>query len=112
MGSNDIGLDRGQIGGTKIVYFIKKGPKILMIQPNYKFRAISENQDETKAVEDAFARSVVWGFDIVASNKNTYVIDATPFLLRDSHGIINRLKRQKQGNFSVDKKSSSFDTVS
>ena len=98
VGSNDIGLDRGQIGGTKIVYFIKKGPKILMIQPNYKFRAISENQDETKAVEDAFARSVVWGFDIVASNKNTYVIDATPFLLRDSHGIINRLKRQKQGN--------------
>ena len=111
VGSNDIGLDRGQIGGTKIVYFIKKGPKILMIQPNYKFRAISENQDETKAVEDAFARSVVWGFDIVASNKNTYVIDATPFLLRDSHGIINRLKRQKQGNFSVDKKSSSFDNL-
>ena len=40
VGSNDIGLDRGQIGGTKIVSFIKKGPKILMVQPNYKFRAI------------------------------------------------------------------------
>ncbi len=111
VGSNDIGLDRGQIGGTKIVAFIKKGAKILMIQPNYKFRAISENKDEKKSVEDAFARSVVWGFDIVASNKNTYVIDATPFLLRDSHGIINRLKRQKQGNFNVDKKSSSFDNL-
>ena len=61
-----------------IVSFIKKGPKILMVQPNYKFRAISENQDEKKSVEDAFARSVVWGFDIVARNKNTYVIDATP----------------------------------
>ena len=60
MGSNDIGLDRGQIGGTKIVSFIKKGPKVLMVQPNYKFRAISENQDEKKSVEDAFARSVVW----------------------------------------------------
>ena len=111
VGSNDIGLDRGQIGGTKIVAFIKKGSKILMIQPNYKFRAISENKDEKKSVEDAFARSVVWGFDIVANNKNTYVIDATPFLLRDSHGIINRLKRQQQGNFNVDKKSSSFDNL-
>ncbi|GIS77567.1 MAG: hypothetical protein CM1200mP13_09260 [Candidatus Pelagibacterales bacterium] len=53
----------------------------------------------------------MWGFDIVASNKNTYVIDATPFLLRDSHGIINRLKSPKQGNFNVDKKSSSFDNL-
>ena len=109
VGSNDIGLDRGQIGGTKIISFVKMGSKILMIQPNYKFRAITNNLDEKKSVDDAFASSAIWGFDVVASKDDSYMIDITEFLLRDSHGIINRLKRQKQGSFSVDKKSSSFD---
>ena len=109
VGSNDIGLDRGQIGGTKIISFVKMGSKILMIQPNYKFRAITDNLDEKKSVDDAFASSAIWGFDVVASKDDSYMIDITEFLLRDSHGIINRLKRQKQGSFSVDKKSSSFD---
>ena len=109
VGSNDIGLDRGQIGGTKIISFVKMGSKILMIQPNYKFRAITDNLDEKKSVDDAFASSAIWGFDVVASKEDSYMIDITEFLLRDSHGIINRLKRQKQGSFSVDKKSSSFD---
>ncbi|MEQ8811810.1 MAG: DUF5118 domain-containing protein, partial [Imperialibacter sp.] len=35
IGSNDIGLDRGQLGGEKVVKFVRSGPKILMIQPNY-----------------------------------------------------------------------------
>ena len=65
--------------------------------------------DEKKSVDDAFASSAIWGFDVVASKEDSYMIDITEFLLRDSHGIINRLKRQKQGSFSVDKKSSSFD---
>ena len=109
VGSNDIGLDRGQIGGTKIISFVKMGSKILMIQPNYKFRAITANLDEKKSVADAFASSAIWGFDIVDSKEDSYMIDFTEFLLRDSHGITNRLKRQKQGTFSVDKESSSFD---
>ena len=109
VGSNDIGLDRGQIGGTKIISFVKMGSKILMIQPNYKFRAITDNLDEKKSVADAFASSAIWGFDIVANKEDSYMIDFTEFLLRDSHGITNRLKRQKQGTFSVDKESSSFD---
>jgi hypothetical protein len=109
VGSNDIGLDRGQIGGTKIISFVKMGSKILMIQPNYKYRAITTNVDEKKSVNDAFASSAIWGFNIVSSEGDSYMIDITEFLMRDSHGIINRLKRQKQGSFVVDKKSSSFD---
>ena len=48
VGSNDIGLDRGQIGGTRIIKFVKKGPKVLMVQPNYKYRAVSYNKEEVK----------------------------------------------------------------
>ena len=109
VGSNDIGLDRGQIGDTRIIKFVKIGPKILMVQPNYKFRALSDNIEEIKSVNDAFASSTIWGFQIQAKSGNSYLIDATEFAMRDSHMISTRLKRQNQGTFKIDNKSSSFD---
>ena len=109
VGSNDLGLDRGQIGGTRIIKFIKMGPKILMVQPNYKYRAVSNNKEEIKSVEDAFAKSTLWGFKIVASENNKYLIDVSDFVIRDSHRISQRLIQRNQGSFTVDKKASSFD---
>jgi hypothetical protein len=61
VGSNDLGLDRGQIGDSRIVKFIKIGPKVMLIQPNYSYRAISNNADERKSVEEAFAQSAIYG---------------------------------------------------
>ena len=109
VGSNDIGLDRGQIGGTRIIKFIKIGPKILMVQPNYKYRAVSNNEEEVKSVEDAFAKSTLWGFNIVVKDKNSYLIDISDFVIRDSHKITLRLNQRKQGSFKIDKNSSTFD---
>ncbi len=111
VGSNDIGLDRGQIGGTRIIKFVKMGPKILMVQPNYKYRAVSKNEEEVKSVEDAFAKSTLWGFNIVLKDKTSYLIDISDFILRDSHKISQRLSQRKQGSFKIDKKSSSFDNL-
>ena len=111
IGSNDLGLDRGQIGGTRIIKFVKMGPKILMVQPNYKYRAISNNEEEIKSVEDAFAKSTLWGFQIVASDKNKYLIDISDFVIRDSHRISQRLAQRNQGSFKVDKNASSFDNL-
>ena len=111
VGSNDLGLDRGQIGGTRIIKFVKMGPKILMVQPNYKYRAISNNKEEIKSVEDAFAKSTLWGFQIVASDKNKYLIDISDFVIRDSHRISQRLTQRNQGSFKVDKNASSFDNL-
>ena len=111
IGSNDLGLDRGQIGGTRIIKFVKMGPKILMVQPNYKYRAISNNEEEIKSVEDAFAKSTLWGFKIVASDKNKYLIDISDFVIRDSHRISQRLTQRNQGSFKVDKNASSFDNL-
>ena len=111
LGSNDIGLDRGQIGGTRIIKFIKMGPKILMVQPNYRYRALSSNQEEIKAVEDAFAKSTLWSFDIVIHEKNKFLLDASEFVIRDSHKISQRLNQRRQGSFKIDKRSSSFDVL-
>jgi Domain of unknown function (DUF5117) len=91
LGSNDIGLDRAQLGGTRVVKFQRIGPKILMVEPNLDYRATSPNPAERKAVEDAFAQSVIWGFTVAAENDGRVLVDLTDFLMRDAHGVAGRL---------------------
>lgn len=102
IGSNDIGLDRGELNTEKLVKFIKAGSKLLLIQPNYGFRAISDNPDEKRAVEEAFAQSVIWGFEILESNSGSYKIDATSFFIRDVSGIALTLAQTNQGRYGLD----------
>ena len=91
VGSNDIGLDRGQLGATAVVRFERVGPKVLLVQPNQRYRVDTENPDEARALEEAFASSVLWGFTVEAETGGTVLVDVTPFLLRDAHGVADRL---------------------
>jgi hypothetical protein len=86
LGSNDIGLDRGQEGGGKVVSFQRVGPKVLLVQGNELFRSSSASAAERKSVEDSFAKSVLWGFAVGAESDGRVLVDATDFLLRDGHG--------------------------
>jgi len=101
LGSNDIGLDRSQLGDTRVVMFEKIGPKLLMVQPNYGFRATSDNPLERKSVNEAFAQSVLWGFTVEIFEDGRALIDATEFLLRDAHEAIGTLRNRGQGSFSL-----------
>ncbi|MBJ7879895.1 zinc-dependent metalloprotease [Gelidibacter salicanalis] len=102
IGSNDIGLDRGQLGSERLVKFIKTGNKLLLVQPNQNFRAITENALEKKSIEQAFATSVLFGFKIEDTINGNYVIDLTPFLMQDAHGVADRLKSQNEGTYKLD----------
>tara|TARA_R110000787_G_scaffold234375_1_gene341237 strand:- start:4855 stop:7242 length:2388 start_codon:yes stop_codon:yes gene_type:complete len=106
IGSNDIGLDRGQLGGERVVKFKKVGNKILLIQPNLDYRAITDNIEEKKSVKEAFAKSVLHGFIIKETKEGKYLVDATSFFMRDAHGVGSRLKRE--GSYSLDKSKSAF----
>ncbi|MFL1895629.1 zinc-dependent metalloprotease [Aquimarina sp. 2-A2] len=108
VGSNDIGLDRGQLGGGDIVKFQKRGNKLLLVQENLKYRANTDNMLEKKSVAQAFAQSVLFGFPIKEEKNGKYVIDLTPFLLQDSHGVTQRLKKMKEGTYALDKKRSAL----
>ena len=108
VGSNDLGLDRGKIQNTRIVKFIKQGNKLLLQQPNMQYRAISENEQERNAVQQAFASSVLWGFDIISSEKNKYKIDITSFLMQDGNDISRILKKRKEGTYKIDKSRSAI----
>ena len=109
VGSNDIGLDRGQLGSERLVKFVKKGNKLLLIEPNLYYRAETENKSEKKSVEQAFAKSVIFGFEIIESKEDSYLIDITPFLMYDRHGIAKRLRDSKQGSYKVDKSKSAIE---
>ena len=109
IGSNDIGLDRGQLGRERIVKFIKRGNKLLLIEPNSYYRSSSNNQNEIRSIEQAFAKSILYGFEIKDHQNNIFTIDFTPFLLEDRHGVAERLRRTGQGNYSVNKSSSAIE---
>ena len=103
VGNNDLGLDRGQLGDERVVYFSRSGNKLMLIQPNLRYRSTSDNPLEQRSIKEAFAKSVLFGFPIVESNNSGYVINLTPFLMQDAHGVSKRLKQRKQGSYSVDK---------
>ncbi|MAP53440.1 zinc-dependent metalloprotease [Altibacter sp.] len=103
LGSNDIGLDRGQLGGGEVVKFVKAGNKLLLIQPNLQFRAETDNELEKRSISEAFARSVLFGFEIKETKEATFIIDLTPFLLQDAHQVAQTLKNNKEGTYKLDK---------
>lgn len=102
VGSNDVGLDRGQLGRGRVVRFDRVGPKVLLTQVNYDFRATSDNPLERRAVKDAFAESVIWGFEAAAIEGDHVLVDATTFYLHDEHHVGETLKRTKQGTFHME----------
>ncbi|MEL7500764.1 MAG: zinc-dependent metalloprotease [Planctomycetota bacterium] len=106
LGSNPVGLDRGQLGDQKVVRFKRVGPKVLLIQRNLRFRALTDNPLERRAVEQSFAQSVLWGGEIVAENNDQFIIDISDLLLSDVHGVVETLKRTDQGDFALDYKRS------
>jgi len=102
VGSNDIGLDRGQLGSTRVVEFQRSGPKILLLQHNLAYRALSDDPDEQQAVDESFARSVLWGFTSLGEIDGAHYVDASDFLLRDSHGISAWLTELGEGSYKPD----------
>jgi hypothetical protein len=102
VGSNDIGLDRGQLGATRIVRFERSGPKVLLIQSNLDYRAVSNDEAERQAVRDSFAESALWGFTVEAEDGERVLVDATKFFLRDAHHVPDVLRRTKQGSYKLD----------
>jgi hypothetical protein len=102
VGSNDIGLDRGQLGGNKLVEFRKTGNKVFLVHKNLGFRAYTDNPYEAKSIQDAFAESILWGFEVVQKEGDKLIVDATSFYLQDAHGVAETLTRSRQGSFRVE----------
>ena len=103
LGSNPVGLDRGQLGSTRMVRFHRVGPRVFLQQDNLKFRANTDNESERKAVRDSFASSIIWSGKLETSKDNNVLVDITSLLVRDAHGCVRTLSRSDQGTFKFDK---------
>lgn len=102
VGSNDIGLDRAKPGRTRVVRFVRRGPRALLIESNTRYRAVSDNASEVRSVDDAFARSVLAGFDIIAEHDGSALIDLSPLMYADVFDVAGDLARTKQGTYTLD----------
>ncbi|MGE3821024.1 MAG: zinc-dependent metalloprotease [Isosphaeraceae bacterium] len=103
VGSNPVGLDRGKLGDSRVLTFRRVGPKVLLVEPNQKFRASTERTPERRAVEESFAQSIHWGFNVEAEEEGRLLVDATDFFLRDAQGIAETLRQSRQGTYRLDK---------
>lgn len=103
LGSNPVGLDRGQLGSSRVVLFRRVGPRVFLVQPNLKYRAVTDNAMERKAIQDSFAESILWSGKIEKNSSGESCVDLTEFLLRDAHDCIGTLARTDQGTYSLDK---------
>ncbi len=101
VGSNDIGLDRGQLGGERVVRLERHGPKLLLVQPNLWDRAVTNNKSEQDAVAESFARSVLFGFAIDTEDEQTILVEASSFFIRDAHDVAGRLRATGQGSYAL-----------
>ena len=100
LGSNDIGLDRGLIGGTRIVAFNKVGKKLFLVQPNYSYRATSADKNEQRAVKESFAQSTIASFVVDEDEGDKVLVDATTFFVRDAQNVADRIRLMRQGTYT------------
>ncbi|WP_417348421.1 zinc-dependent metalloprotease [Ferrimonas sp.] len=97
LGSNDVGLDRGQLGQRRMVQFERHGNALVLRQLNPGYRAISASPEEGRAAAEAFAGTILWR-GVLKDGK----ADLTPLLRDDLHGIAARLKHTGQGQYTVE----------
>lgn len=102
VGSNDIGLDRGQLGMTRLVRFERFGNKLMLKQLNTEYRANSDNQLERESIDQAFADSIIAGFKLESENDEFIYLNYTDFLLSDIHDVSGRLSQTGQGAYNLD----------
>jgi hypothetical protein len=103
LGSNPVGLDRGQLGESAVVDVRRVGSRVVFEQENLAFRALTEDPAERADVRQSFATAVLWATDVLAEDAaGGTLVDLTGFLLRDAHGVAARLDATKQGTFALD----------
>lgn len=103
LGSNDVGLDRGQLGETYFVEVRRLGDRVLIEAPNLRYRAQSAFPDERRTVRESFATSVLWAGKVAGLDPDgACVVDLTPLVVRDAHDVAGTLRAAQQGAYRLD----------
>ncbi|MFT3977121.1 MAG: DUF5117 domain-containing protein, partial [Sphingomonas bacterium] len=101
LGAAEIGADRAGLGQTQIIVFRRVGKKVFAAFENTRFRALSGDAGEERAVADSFAPSVIWAGDATDLPDGGVSLDISGLLLRDAMNLAARLKRGKAGVYKL-----------
>jgi len=110
-GAPNLGLDRGQTGGSAIVRLERRGKRVLMLRDNLAVRAVNASEAGRTAASEAFPTSVVASFPIEAEANGSITADATALFLSDTYGIAESIRRAQGGNGRVDANRSWIDAT-
>jgi hypothetical protein len=109
-GLGGMSLDRGQLGGSVVVRFEKRGKRVLMVRDNWGVRAPGASADEKRAADEGFAKSVIASFAIESESGGNTVVDATSFFMSDTYGVAESIRRGQQGTARIDQGRSWIDS--
>ncbi|MGV6851249.1 MAG: zinc-dependent metalloprotease [bacterium] len=101
LGSNSIGLDRGQMGNSRLITFKKQNKNLLIIQQQSNFISHSTNPWQQKRLKQAFAYSVIASLPIESHTKHRYTVNIQPLIKLDLHGIKDQLKQNDASDVTL-----------
>ena len=100
VGSNDLGLDRGRL--ATLTWQLDQVGKKFFYAVNTKYTARSDNTAERRAVEEAFAQSIIWGFEVAEQSEGMTLVDLTDFALSDATDLSRLLAARGEGSYTID----------
>ncbi len=81
------GRNRGSWNGGQSLKFDRYGARILATQVNYRYRAVTSDPVEPRAVKEAYTDPAVFGFRVAAEEDGRVLVDATDFFIRDAQNL-------------------------
>lgn len=104
LGSNDVGLDRTQIGAANVVDIYEVGDRVFMEAENLSYRSDTSSLDERKATREGFATSVLWAGKVIARDPDgSTLTDITDLIVRDAHNSASRLDLEHSFALDLDR---------
>jgi len=109
LGSNPVGLDRGEDGPSYVTQFDRDGARVLVVFENWGFRSSSTNPAHVRSVEESFPPSTVAALPLLAAEGGRLLVDATDFVVRDWMDVPFALTAANQGTYALARDRSGVD---
>jgi len=102
LGSNPVGIDRGESADAQVVRFDREGERVLVVFENWRYRSSAgENAAHQRSVAEAFPPSTIAALPILAEEQGRLLVDATDFAVRDWTDVAGTMAGAQQGNYTV-----------
>jgi hypothetical protein len=100
LGSNPVGLDRGESGACYVARTDPAGKRQLLVFENWSYRSSSSSAELARSVEESFAPSTVASLPVLAEEGDRVLVDGTDLALRDWRDVPRALADAGDGAYA------------